>query len=169
MKTSPSRESGQSHIAAMCVALPIFLAFVFFLVQVCWVGYQSLSLDHALYQVSWQMDQGELDKMAASGNTGKYVHDAIVDDWTQIDPDDLVIENAQCTVVPKTASQNLASAADNEMLLIERVVQTTTAAHVKATATLRVKLLFPVIGVSEVSLVRAIDKTQQISSRFEVS
>lgn len=166
---NPQRESGQSHIIAMCIALPIFLVLVFFMVQACWVGYQALSFDHALYQVSWSLDQDEIDKMAASGDTGKYVHAAIVADWTQIDPQDLVVEDAKCTVSSKTATQDLDSTADNEGLLIERAVQTTTTAHITATATLHVKLLFAVPGIEEVSLVRTLDKTQQLSTRFEVS
>lgn len=169
MSKNPTRDDGQAHIAAMCIALPIFLMFVCFFVQVCWVGYQTLSFDHALYQTSWSLDQDELDKIVVSGNTGKYVHDAIVADWTQIDTNDLIVENATCTVTPKTTTQELTGKNDNEALLIERVQQTTTSAHIAATATLRIKLLFPVVGIDQVSLVRTLDKTQQISSRFEVS
>lgn len=166
---NPLDEAGQSHIAATCIALAMFFVMTSFLVQVCWVGYQSLSLDHALYQVSWELDQQAIDAIKAGGDANRYVKDSIVADWTQIDPDDLIVENASCTVESKVSERALSSANDNENLLIERATQTFTTAHVKATATLRVKLLFPVIGIDQMSLVRAIDKTQRLSTRFEVS
>ena len=166
---NPLDEAGQSHIAATCIALAMFFVGTFFFVQVCWVGYQSLSIDHALYQVSWQLDQQAIDAIKAGGDANKYVKDSIVADWTQIDPEDLAVENASCTVDSKVRERTLLSANDNENLLIERATQTFTIAHIKATATLHVKLLFPVVGIDQMSLVRTIDKTQQISTRFEVS
>lgn len=166
---NPSAERGQSHIAATCIALALFSFMTFFFVQVCWVGYQSLSLNHAIYQASWQFDQQALDKIKAGGNVDSYVSEAILADWTQIDPDDLTVEGATCTVDAKTSAHNLSGTDDNEALLIERATQTVTTARIAATATLHVKLLFPVPGVDEVSLVRNIDKVQQISTRFEVS
>lgn len=166
---NPLDERGQAHIAATCIALALFSFAMFFLVQVCWVGYQSLSLDHAIYQASWQIDQRALDGIKASGDVGGYVKEAIVADWTQIDPDDLTVEGATCAVDAETSAHELSGAGDKEALLIERATQTFTAARIRATATLRVKLLFPVAGIDDVSLVRHIDKVQRISTRFEVS
>lgn len=166
---NPLNERGQSHIAATCIALALFSFALFFLIQICWVGYQSLSFDHALYQTSWQLDQQALDKIKAGGDVGGYVSEAILADWTQIDPDDLTVEGATCTVDAKTSAHDLSGTDDNEALLIERATQTVTTARIAATATLHVKLLFPVLGIDEVSLVRSIDKAQQISTRFEVS
>lgn len=162
-------ERGQAHIAATCIALALFSFMTFFFIQICWVGYQSLSFDHALYQTSWQIDQQALDKIKAGGDVGSYVSKAILADWTQIDPDDLTMEGAICTVDAKTSAHDLSGTDDNEALLIERATQTVTTAHIAATATLHIKLLFPVPGIDEVSLVRSIDKVQQISTRFEVS
>lgn len=166
---NPSAERGQSHIAATCIALALFSFMMFFFVQVCWVGYQSLSFDHALYQTSWQLDQQALDKIKAGGDVDGYVSEAILADWTQIDPNDLTVEGATCTVDAKTSAHDLSGTDDNEALLIVRATQTVTTARIAATATLHVKLLFPVPGIDEVSLVRSIDKAQQISTRFEVS
>lgn len=168
-RESPLGEQGQAHIAATCIALAMFSLALFFLVQVCWVGYQSLSLDHAIYQASWQIDQRALDEIKAGGDAARYVKEAVVSDWTQIDPDDLTVEGAACTVDYKRSSRDLTGKNDNEALLIERAAQTFATARVRATATLRVKLLFPVPGIDEVSLVRSIDKVQRISARFEVS
>lgn len=147
----------------------MFFVGAFFFVQVCWVGYQSLSIDHALYQVSWQLDQQAVGAIKTGGDANKYVKDSIVSDWTQIDPNDLTVENASCTVDSEVRERTLSSANDNENLLIERATQTFTTAHIVATATLRVKLLFPIVGIDQMSLVRTIDKTQRLSTRFEVS
>lgn len=166
---NPLDERGQAHIAATCIALALFSFATFFFVQVCWVGYQSLSFDHALYQTSWQLDQQALDKIKAGGDVDSYVGEAILADWTQIDAVDLTVEGATCTVNAKTSAHDLSGTDDNVALLIERATQTVTTAHITATATLHVKLLFPVLGIDEVSLVRSIDKAQQISTRFEVS
>ncbi len=166
---SPRGEEGQAHIAATCVALALFSLALFFLIQVCWVGYQSLSFDHALYRASWEIDQDALDKIDGGGSLDDWVKEAVVSDWTQIDPDDLSIEDATCKVEAKASIHDLDSEIDNEGLLVERATQTFTTARIAATATLRVKLLFPVIGIDEVSLVRSIDKAQRISTRFEVS
>lgn len=165
----PMAEKGQAHIAATCVALALFSFAMFFLTQVCWVVYQSASLDHAIYQASWQLDQQALDKIKSGGDVGGYVKEAILADWTQIDPGDLAVEGATCTVDAKASAHDLTGTNDNEKLLIERATQTFTDARIRATATLRVKLLFPVVGIDEVSLVRGIDKVQRISTRFEVS
>lgn len=167
---SPLAERGQAHIAATCIALALFSLATFFLVQVCWVVYQGASLDHAIYQASWQLDQQAIDKIkAGGGDAGGYVKEAILADWTQIDPGDLAVEGATCTVDAKASAHDLTGASDNEALLIERATQTFADARIRATATLRVKLLFPMVGIDEVSLVRGIDKVQRISTRFEVS
>lgn len=165
---NPLDERGQAHIAATCIALVLFFFATFFFIQICWIGYQSLSLDHAIYQASWQIDQQVLDKIETDGANG-YVKEAIISDWTQIDPDDLTIEEATFKADVKTSARDLSGNSDSTMPAIERVTQAITTARITATATLRVKLLFPVIGIDEMSLVRGIDKVQQISTRFEVS
>lgn len=163
------RESGQSHIAAMCVALPLFLSAALFVVQVCWIAYQTIAFDYALCQSAWSIGYDDLGDLRTPTGAERYVRSAIAAAWPYIDPDDLDIEEATCSVAAETTSRALASPIDRNLLRIERAAQTTTTARVTATATLRVKLLLPIAGSHDLSIVRAIDKTRQVSTRFEVS
>lgn len=162
-------ESGQSHILGFALCLPVVLIAVFFVVGLCWLGWQTVSLNHALYQTSWTMDAAKLDRALASGRTDELVHDAIAADWTMLDESQLSVSNASISEASSHAERELTEDEDHEGVRIERTSSESRYARVSADVSYSVKLPFAIVGVDSVVLERRIDKVQQVGFRFEVS
>lgn len=169
VKHAARDESGQSHILGFALCLPVVLIAIFFLVGLCWLGWQTVSFNHALYQTSWTMDAAKLDRAIASGNTAELVHDAVAADWTMLDKSKLSVTNASISESFSREKQELTTAEDHEGIRIERTSRDSRFARVVADVSYTVTLPFTVAGVESVILERHIDKVQQVNFRFEVS
>lgn len=162
-------ETGQSHILGFALCLPLVLAAMFFLVGLCWLGWQTVSFDHALYQTAWSMDGAALDKALSEGDADELVRASIASDWTMLDDSQLEVSNASIKEVASHEERDLTGEEDHDGLLIERVSRESRYARVTADVSYTVKLPFAVAGVEGVVLERRVDKVQQVSFRFEVS
>lgn len=162
-------EQGQSHILGFAICLPIVLIALFFLTGLSWIGWQSVSIDHALYQTSWTMDAASLDRALTSGKHNEVVSDMIAADWTMLDEGSLAVHNASISSITTQESQELTDKGDHENMRIERAGSNARYANISADVSYTVKLPFALPEIESVTLTRHIDKTQQITSRFEVS
>lgn len=160
---------GQSHILGFAICLPLVLVSVFFIFCLSWLGWQNVSLDHALYQTSWTMDTTKLDKALTSSNTDEVVFDMIEDDWVMLDSATLSVSNAHIKEASTRENQELSTKQDHVNNRIERTTKTARFAHISADVTYTVKLPFALFHIKDVILTRHIDKTQQVTNRFEVS
>lgn len=169
---SPLRaESGQSHLLALGLLLPVYLAVVMALFAFCWVGYQVVAFDRSIGQASWTLDSAKLDHALAGGPNAQ--SDAIVDALSApglgVDRDSLSVTSARMTESTKKHTHELTDESDNEVLHIERITSTERIAHVMADVSYRIKLPVALFGIDGVTVARHIDKRQPIVSRIEVS
>lgn len=162
-------EDGQAHLFGFGICFPVVLIAVFFLVNLCWVGFQVVSLDHALYQSSWTMDAQKLNRAITTNQANQTIYDAIISDWTMLDKTQVVVSNAAISDVNASDNKELTATHDNEDLHIERIEQGVRSAHVRADVSYTIKTLFPLPGSTGIVIERHIDKTQLVNMRFEVS
>lgn len=162
-------ECGQAHLFGFGICFPVVLIALFFLVNLSWLGFQVVSLDHALYQSSWTMDAQKLNRAITTNQANQTIYDAIISDWTMLDKTQVVVSNAAINDVNTSDKKELTATHDNEDLHIERIEQGMRSAHVRADVSYTIKTLFPLPGATGIVIERRIDKTQLVNMRFEVS
>lgn len=71
-------EKGQS-IIEFALVLPMFIFLLFFIIDVAWINYQTISFDYAYRQASWKLSISDSDLSKNRYLTGYYIDNLLID------------------------------------------------------------------------------------------
>lgn len=156
-------ESG-AEIIEFAISFPIFLVMAIAIVQLCLVGFQTLSLEQQVTNAAWNMSASD---MLASRNPSQTFKDAVCENTT-LRSDNITVKNMQVQPLDRSDTTRLRGSATDTKLGITWFAHERGLCTISCDVSYKMEDVVAIPGLRDMTITRHIERTLVDTDRIEV-